>query len=266
LGDKDLPRRQKIPQSIDSQYFTDVTPLWVAPGREPIPDKYHDAVQLLAEWAGPSWSDNEQTDFFLIRTVVVQSCDSWAAYDWGADEQRISELRSDSRRHATLVKAAENIANLLGQPGFRSIKRRFLRSFLLDIGGDIRVGLTNGEAVAAVERSFQRLAEGAKIQSWPRVRYGAIEYESLPGRLPQREVAVALSLADRITFFRKDGHSAGSLGTPHPPNISPKLPWRAIAYFASANASADRQLDESSIQKQVTSLARSVESVHWSAR
>ncbi len=261
-----MPRRQKIPQSINSQYFTGVTPLWVAPGSESIPDKYHDAVRLLAEWAGPSWSDNEQTDFFLIRTVVVQSCKSWAAYDWDADDQWISELRSDNRRYAKLVKAAENIAILLGQPGFRFVKHQFLRSFLLDIGVDIPESLTNGEAVAAVERSFQRLAEGAKIQSWPRVRYGAVEYESLPGRLPQKEVAVALSIADRITFFRKDGHSAGSLCTPHPPHISPSLPWRAIAYFASANASTDRQVDESSIQKQVTSLARSVGSVYWSAR
>lgn len=261
-----MPRRRNIPLSVDSPYFNNVTPLWAAPSREPVPEKYHDAVQALAEWAGPAWPDNKQTNFFLIRMVVIQSCDSWAEYNWEADEQWISEIRSDERLRPRLVKATAALANLLDQPGFRNLKRQFLLNLLQDIGSDVPAGLTNDDATKAVEHSFRQLTDGAAIRSWPRVRYGAIEYDSLPTRLPQKEVAIALSLADRITFFRKDGHSAGSLFTPHPPNVSPDLPWRAIAYFASANASADNQLDPSSVQTQVASLARSVETVYWNER
>lgn len=262
-GKVTLPRRQKIPAKVDSKYFTGVTPLWEPPDKPAIPEKYHDAVYALAEWAGPDWSVNERTSFFLIRMVVIESCEAWSQYDWETDELSINDRRLNEKKRPKLAKAAEKLSDSLASPSFQDLKIGYLRHLLAQIGAKPPFGFTNDDAIAAVENSFQTLAKSASIIDRAYARYGPIEYEILPTRFPQKEVAIALSLADRITYLRKDGESAGSLWTPHPPNLSRNLPWRAIAYFASANADENNMLDETSVQTQVQSLARSVSQVYW---
>lgn len=93
-------------------------------------------------------------------------------------------------------------------------------------------------------------------------RYGCIVYPGLPKALPNKETAIALSLADRVSFWRRDGLSEGSLSYPHKPTLTSKLPWKAIAEFALASVSSTEDGDATSIQGQVTKLARNVSGVY----
>ena len=259
-----MPRRKAIPVSINTQYFNDVTPLWRPPDQAPIPKRYRDGVLALAEWAGPKWADNDQTDFFLIRTVVIASCEAWLSYDWDSDEAWIAERRADAKLLPNLEKSTSELLRLLGSGRFRALKKNLVRALLVELGIDVPRTLTNAEAIVALERSTERFAEWTKIGDKGHARYGAIEYQVLPDRLPRRETAVALSLADRITFFRKDGYSSGTLSTPHLPNISPNLPWKAISLFASANLTdPDMEIGPSNVQTLVTNLSENVARVHW---
>ena len=259
-----MSRRKAIPESINTQYFKNVTPLWRPPDQPPIPEKYHDGVLALAEWAGPDWADNGKTDFFLIRTVVIESCEAWFSYDWDVDAAWIAERKADAKLLPNLKKSAIELSRLFGNGDFRALKKNLVRAILIELGIDAPKTLTNGKAISALERSIEHFADWTKVGDKFHARYGAIEYLDLPDRLPRQETAIALSLADRITFFRKDGHSSGSLTTPHLPNISPKLPWKAIALFASANmADSDRQIGPSNVQTLVTSLSEHIARVHW---
>ena len=49
----EMAKPRKRPTAVKSAYFEGVTPLWVAPGRDPIPHHYHAASISLADWAGP---------------------------------------------------------------------------------------------------------------------------------------------------------------------------------------------------------------------
>jgi hypothetical protein len=259
-----MPRRKAIPMSIDTQYFKDVTPLWQPPDQPSIKEKYHDGTLALAEWAGPEWADNDQTDFFLIRSVVIDTCESWISYDWDGDEAWIAERKVDAKFLPSLARSAFELSRMFEKGRFRAIKKNLVREILVELGIDVPRALTNADAIAALERSIERFAEWTKIDDNAHARYGAIEYHDLPDRLPRREIAIALSLADRITFFRKDGYSSGSLSTPHPPNISTNLPWKAIALFASANiVDPYMEIGPSNVQTLVTSLSEHVARVHW---
>lgn len=257
-------RRKAIPPAINTQFFSDVTPLWVAPGSDQIPQQYREAVLALADWAGPSWSDNEKTGFFLIRQVVVQTCEAWRSYDWHRDRTWIDERRNDLARLRRSRKLAPLLKILPGRDRFKRLKVGFARIFLMNLNIEIPNGLRNGDCVDAFDNSLQYLQRMLDGKDQFPAQFGAIEYDGLPASLPQVEVAIALAMADRITFFRKDGHSRGTLLNPHEPCLSPNLPWLAIAMFASANLETPEEiLTGSDVQSRVQSLAKSVSRVRW---
>jgi hypothetical protein len=261
-----VPRRRAIPQSIETKFFSNVTPLWVPPGQPPIPERYRDGVFALAEWAGPGWPDGDRTDFFLIRSVIINSCESWKFHDWQGDEASIRERRKEAKSLPELHKAVSILAKKFSEEKFHLQKKMLANIFLFDFNIEPQRNITNSEAFSAIEKVFNQFAEHLEINDQWSASYGPVEYDILPKKLPRREVAIALCLADRITFFRKDGYSKGSLCTPHKPNLSPNLPWKAIASFASANLDdAEGALDPCNVQTLVTNLMARVASVSWNS-
>lgn len=258
-----MPRRKSIPTSINTQFFRDVTPLWVAPGRTPIPQQYHGAVQALAEWAGAEWADSKQSGFFLVRTVLIDTCVAWKNYNWQADAEKISQRKQEIKNLRRLKDTMIALSESFSAGRVRQLKKQFAIFLMQDIGAQIPKNMTVEEGISAVERTMGRFWGRLRLFDNFPARFGAIEYKSPPVRLPKPVTAIALSLADRLTFFRKDGYSKGTLYTPHSPTLSPELPWKAIAMFASADAVDDDQLEPEKVQTLVESLARNVERVYW---
>lgn len=259
-----MARRKAIAAEIDTAFFAGVSPLWVAPGLPPIAGKYHEAVHELAKWAGPDWPVNEKTNFFMIRQVVIGSCDAWSSHDWKQDQQWIEERRADAKDLRKKIGLPQIMRSLIGPDRFKRLKIRFTTIVLLQLKIKIPATLTNGDFIDAFDLGCAKMASAIELGDRFPARYGAIEYDKLPSTLPRIPVAIALSIADRITTFRRDGHSKGTLVCPHEPNLSPNLPWKAIALFVLANAlEADANLNESNIQTLVESLAKSVRLVRW---
>lgn len=258
-----MPRRRKIASSISTEYFQDGTPLWVPPGKPEIAQHYHHAVQALAEWVGPDWHKNKSTNFFLIGSVIIDSCESWRNHNWDGDRRWIDERKNDAKCRTELEKASSVMLRVLEKTAFRSLKKELTQVLMRDLGVEVPHSLTNVDGITAVERTFRWLASRAKIRDRARAKFGAIEYFILPKQLPGHEVVIALCLANQITFFRQDDHSRGGLDAPHSPDLSQDLPWKAIALFATANSDDGDVLDESKVQTLVSSLAKSVDGVFW---
>ena len=257
-----MARRRSIDETTSTKYFTSVTPIWVPPNAAPIDLRYHNAVCELAKWAGPNWVDNEDTFFFPLRQKLIRICERWRDHDWRPDVHWIGERREDSARLAELNKAFERFAVTLKKAPFRHTKRSLGIAFLAELCPDASVTMTNEEGIGAVDRALERFGHNLKIKDQARAQFGPIEYPSLPPQLPEREIAVALSLATSNTIWRRDGLAEGNHISPHRPAISKNMPWKAIALFAWANsANSDYQIDTKDIQKRVTSLARKVVAV-----
>lgn len=194
------------------------------------------------------------------------SCESWAIHDWHSDTNRIERRRANAKCHPELERTFAKFSSALSKASFRDTKKMLGLAFLSELGFEQRSEMTNREGIEAVERAIDWFGQYLKYKDHAYSRYGAIEYAGIPRQLPRREVAIALSLADRITFLRRDGLSEGTLCCPHKPSLSKNLPWKAIALFASANcANRDSELTTSNVQTLVTSLARKVVLVHWSS-
>lgn len=260
-----MGRPKTVQKNTRTQYFENVTPLWVPPNHEAIETRYHDAIDALVEWVGNGWPNNETSNFFPMRHMLIKSCQSWAAYDWQSDFDRIEERRADAKHLSKLDNAFSQFVLALGAAPFRSRKKRLGLTFLGELCPNATTKLTNEEGIAAIERALSSFGDCLKTKDRFYARYGAIEYSGIPQQLPRREVAIALCLADRITFMRRDRHSEGTLCCPHKPSFSKNLPWKAIALFASAHCfEGDDELTTSNVQTLVKSLARKAVLVHWS--
>lgn len=259
-----MARRKRIIKSAETPYFQNVTPMWVAPGRKPVDWRYQDAVDALVEWIGTDWVNNETTNFFPMRQCIIRSCDSWAAHDWQSDAEWIEQRRLNAKHLPALDKAFAKFLDEMSKAPFRDEKKILGVAFLSEFYSELPTKLTNGQAIEAVERVLDWYHQRLKVRDRGYAKYGAITYAGLPSQLPRKEVAIALSLADRITFMRRDGLSEGTLHCPHKPRISKNLPWKAIAFFASANCvDAHSMLDASNMQTLVSSLAKKVALVEW---
>jgi hypothetical protein len=257
-----VARPKNIPQEIDTLFFRGVTPLWMPPKDPAIDERYHGAVMSLAEWIGESWH-NESSSFFKMRSILINSCEKWNKYDWESDEAWINERRLNARHRPTLARAAEGFRQALTKAPFNANKRELGLYFLNELCAEPTKGLTNVQGIAAVERAVERFAAHSSILDRGSARFGPIEYSQLPKQLPHRKVAVALSLADTITIWRRDGLQNGTIHYPHSPNISKITPWKAIAEFASANLEdMDDSIDANSVQTLVMNLAKKVSLVH----
>lgn len=232
-----MPRQKAIPLKIDSDYFVGVTPLWVPPDRPPIDPKYHPAVNSLAEWVGPQWPNNEKSGFFLMRTILLNSCDFWAGYDWGKDVERASERRQNDKQRAHLKAAAIKMKSSLDSAPFRVERVNWFRSLIWAIGVEIDPDFTNRSAIAAIDHGMEKLVDHIENASKLPFFFGPLEYRIVPKRLRNRHVAVALYLADLISIWRRDGLKEGGIDYPHKPRLTKELPWKAIAQFASPPSS-----------------------------
>jgi hypothetical protein len=257
-----MARRRRIDEVTSTAYFDDVTPLWVPPNVSPIDTRYHSAILELAKWAGPNGVSNEETFFFPLRQKLIRICERWRDHDWSHDVRWIDERREDSNSLAGLDHAFGKFVCASRKAPYRQQKRALGIAFLAELCPDSRVELYHEQGIAAVERALDRFTQTLKVTDHARAQFGPIEYPQIPRQLPEREIAIALSLASSITIWRRDGLAKGNHISPHKPAISKNTPWKTIALFAWANSTnADYQIDIKDTQKRVTSLAKKVVAV-----
>jgi hypothetical protein len=254
-----MARRPKVIAVTSTAYCDGVTPLWVPPNQPSIDPRYHDAIHELAKWAGPNWVNNEDTFFFPIRRKLIRVCERWRSHDWKSDVDLIKERREDANHLPELERAFSLFLSALKKAQFNYRKQALGLVFMAELCPDTNVNLTNEEANNAIERAVEGFRQHLKIRDSASAQYGPVEYESLPRQLPEREIAVALSLAVSITVWRRDGLAEGDHILWQKAVISRNLPWKSIALFAWANAAnGEWQIDAKDAQKRVTSLAKKV--------
>lgn len=253
-----MSRPRRRPDVVSSLYFKNVTPLWVGPGKPAVDRVYHEAAFTLADWTGPDWPDNEKGGFFPLREYLIQACERWRSYNWEEDRRKIEEWRRGRRYNDMLLRSIGNLKTELKRSPYGEGYRDLGISIVAELAPTAVIDLTYQEGIKAVQRGLDRFTQISQLRRRP-CRYGCIEYLDLPRRLPRREVAIALALADLVTGFRRDPHQAGALWFPRPPVLSPRLPWKAIGQFAGARSDApDGGLSPENIQTLVTNLARQV--------
>ncbi len=260
-----MARPKKIPGAISTKHFSNVTPLWVAPSRTAIPKIYHDAVMSLARWVGPQWSNNEETEFFMMRDLCIKMCERWTSDDWRADTDLFKIACKDTKQRPSFTNSVSNLLKTFKTTKLIMEKRIFIVSLMSELAVEMQPDVTNEKAIGAVEHALAFTAKHSKRATDRPVRFGPLEYSSIPIRLPMPSSAIALALADLITLWRRDGSQAGSLFSPHPPKLSVNLPWKAIAEFASANSVPGEAIDANAAQTLVRNLARKVAWVHSSS-
>ncbi len=116
----------------------------------------------------------------------------------------------------------------------RKAQRDLGISILAELCPSAEVQLGYDEGCDAVLRALVGFEARASKSDRSNYRFGPLGYDRLPHRLPKREIAIAVVLADLITGFRKDGGAKGGVLFPRKPELSPNLPWTAIAEFSVA--------------------------------
>jgi hypothetical protein len=259
MGKSNMPRTKQIPTSFDSPYFKDVTPLWVGPKSSPIDDIYHPAIDSLARWCGPDWPDKQKTNFFQIRTILLNYCERWKNYDWGKDLDRFERRRTENRQRLQFKSAAERLLKSMRAAPFRIEKIDWVRSLLWSLGSEISPETTNKQVIQGLEQSIEQLVKLIESGIQRAFVFGPLGYARLPKALPRKDVAIALQLADVISMWRRDQYSSGTMLDPHKPNITKNLPWKAIAEFAAPpGLDPDDFLNPGNVQMLVSSLSRSI--------
>lgn len=218
-----------------------MTPLWVPPGEALIPERFHGASCSLADWAGPTWFNNEASGYFPLRHYLIDICERWHAYPWLADADLIAVRKRDAKHRKALAQAARAFRNAIGRSAFRKAERDLGVSIAAALCPDALIDLAYEEGCNAVASALRAVESDALRPDRFPARFGPLLYGTIPQRLPEREIAVALVLADVVTGFRKDEHRRGNVNFPRAPQLSPNLPWKAIAEFATA-FSEDREV------------------------
>jgi hypothetical protein len=257
-----MAKPRNRPDVVNSDFFTGVTPLWVGPGRAPIPERFHAASFSLADWAtsrlprnsDQNWSVSE-SGFWPLRHFLIEATERWHSYDWKADEDLIASRKRDEKHQETLAKATRAFRQALGKSAFRRAERDLGVSIVAALSPEARIEMTYEDGCNAVANALRELESRAGRPNHQPVRYGPLIYKALPQRLPKPEVAVALVLADWVTQFRRDSYRAGDGSFPRAPLLSPELPWTAITLFATAfSDDPQAQFDHRKIASSVKNL------------
>ncbi len=261
-----MAKPRNRPAKANTAYFEGVTPLWVRPGEPTIPERYHAACHSLADWvtsllptgSGGSWLDNDLTGFFPLRHYLIGACDRWHAYDWQADRDLIAARKRDAKHGETLAQTARAFRQAIGRSGFRRAERDLGLSIAAALFPDDQINMTYEDGCNAIVKALREFERNAVRPDNYQVRFGPLLYDTMPVRLPKREIAVALVLADLVTVKRKDEHRAGGNIFPRPPLLSPNLPWTAITKFATAYSCDQAELDHRTVTTSAKNLHRTV--------
>lgn len=261
-----MPKPRNRPAKANTAYFEGVTPLWVKPGEPAIPERYHEACHSLADWvtsllpigSSASLLDNDLTGFFPLRHYLIGVCDSWHAYDWQADTDLIAARKRDAKHAETLAQTARAFRQAIGRSEFRRAERDLGLSIAAALSPNTPINVIYEDGCDAIAQALREFERSAVRPDNYQVRFGPLLYDTMPVRLPKREIAVALVLADLVTGKRKDEHRAGGNFFPRPPLLSPNLPWTAITKFATAYSCDQGELDHRTVTTSAKSLHRMV--------
>jgi hypothetical protein len=254
-----MGKPKSFTKSFATHLYDTVTPMFVHEGV--IDDRYFSAVNSLVDWAGADWADNDRTGFFLLRDRLIVTCEKWKDHDWAADEQSICERKKDQTHLPALWTAFRKFKIELEKSSFRYHKAQLGLIFWSEFISDDAQFSSKLLTIDAVESALERFDKFLEINDQGFANFGCIRYRTLPPKLCKKEIALALALATIINVHRKDGLSEGNIHAPFPPILTRRLPWKAIAEFASANS--DDKLDIETIQTRVTSLTNQVDCVDW---
>ncbi|WP_132468641.1 hypothetical protein [Novosphingobium sp. ST904] len=183
----------------------------------------------------------------------------WKAYDWQADVDLIASRKRGVKHREALAKATRAFRQAISRSEGRKAERNLGISIAAALCPEAQIEMTYEDgcnAVANALRDFEK--QSLRPDRFP-VRFGPLLYDAFPARLPEREIAVALVLADFATGFRKDEHRAGGIHFPRAPMLSPILPWKAIAEFATAfSDDAKVAIDPENVAMRVKNLCGKV--------
>jgi len=262
--------RQKFVQSL---CFGQGAAIWRSPKQvsiSPISPIYHEAVETLADWIGPGWDNNKKTGFFPLRDLILKQIETWRQYDWQLDENRISKTRIARRNSKNIISTFDNF-----NANFSDSEQTDALVWLgHSIAGFLHPGLprngSNEEYAENVKRGLKTFRSNFVSSLENSVRFGPLEYETLPKQLPHRQIAMAILLCDLISSRRLNINDSGierSLRTSrwdgNQPRISKNVPWHAIGLFVTADSNAsDADIEIANLQHRVKSAIKSVSSIH----
>jgi hypothetical protein len=237
-----------------SQRWRTISPLWTmqsarSPSDPPqdgvISERYHKATIVLSESAvfRATWSDALLTRFFQTRDRFIAACDAAMAENWAEVASKFEQRRYLNDQAQDLAKAARRFhralataPSRLGAPArlsalfIQSVEHSTADKWVADLDSFVTLNRGTGghlAPIAALAEYFERCDDwgGGVFQ------FGPIGYAKVPKRLPNREVALALILADRF--------AGGSVHLPKTPALSENTPWRAIRFFVDSALAED---------------------------
>ena len=266
-----MPKPRMRESTIDTDFFTGVSPMWQPPNAEAIPINFREPVDALADWIGPAWHDQPSSGFFRLRNYLILRVQQWQRYDWVSARHNYDLGRAWRLSRARVQKATITLLKELAVGNDPATNRLFadiIRNAFSTRAAPATKMWQNDQAIDDALNAFGKIVSATRPKNG---RFGPLELDRFPS-LPAPIVAVAILLADRVTCLRKDtqdeirgtSDARRSLWSGLPPRTSAKLPWKAIGLFA-AQAIPDPAGDDfdfEGLQSRTVRFAKNVVRLH----
>lgn len=251
-----MPRRRSL------------SPIWTMVGPKgrkidgEIAPRYHAAAISLAtcpffknRWA----QDFDNSKFLMIRDQWITACEAARAHDWQAQYNEHTHRLSLDKKAAELAAATRQFREAMAKDRYGGAQKfaYFLWAAFDDrpIADDDALRMTSSVPADAVLKGLDRFAGycemplGRGTGTFP---FGPIHYLKLPMRLADREVALALELADLFSRWRADRPRTSPFAG-RTPLITSRTPWKQLAQFI--DAAFDNAATTKGLQKRVQVMA-----------
>jgi hypothetical protein len=196
-----------------------------------------------------SWHEEQKSKFMWTRDLFIAACEEARAIDWDATRNKFAEKKELGQRvkdftkaTRTYRKALEKAPSQMGAPQklthfFNQMYEHYAdqnqESWEPDLQDGMTSGLTNRNPLAALD-ALAEFFDGWDDLGKGAFQYGMIGYYKMQRRLPDRQVVLAMVLADWFTFCRPDDEQVRSPDLPRVPNLSTNTPWDVIKLFVDA--------------------------------
>jgi hypothetical protein len=220
-----------------------------------------------------SWHEEEKSKFMWTRDRFMVACEQARAIDWEATRNKFAEdkelrqrVKDFTKATRTYREALKNAPSQMGAPQklthfFNQMYAHYAghnqESWEPDLQDRMTSGLTSRNPLAALD-ALAEFFDGWGDLGTGAFQYGMIGYYKLPARLPAKQVALAMVLADWFTFCRPDNEQVSSPHLPRAPNLSTNTPWDMIKLFV--DAAFDEPSKSKNLQPRVN---RAIDSGAW---
>ncbi len=238
------------------QRWRTTTRLWtMSDGIEcEIPDRYRQATLEMSRHHffqnnQHHWHEEQNSKFLWTRDCFIAACEEARSIDWDAEKNRAFDKKQLREQVADFTKAIRVFRKALDKAPFQlgapqKLTHLFHQMYLHysdenqeqwlpDLVDNMTSGLTSRNPLAALD-GLAEYYDGWRDLGRGYFQYGMIGYEKLPKRLPDKQVALAMILADRFTSCRPDGEQVRQIHLPKAATLSVGTPWEMIRLFVDA--------------------------------